>query len=509
MTERSNEPGVIIVAPEVIHHAFTASGVPWRVQPRQGSIAEMWDGLSSGHLDTTSRILVFSDSLMVGQPGDDAELAQTARAIVAMANAGAIVALASQRADATQRIREEIEDTCRRQGIDPTGIDVLTVSADTPTEVVKAVGAAAAPYLPEQLPDAPVRRPQSFEAGSVPPGMPALPPLGVLGSSAPPVAVPLPKPSTVNRDDYPDQADRALLSRPKRPGQTTITVTSSKGGSGKSTASVLLAATIARASREAGKPLSVCLIDLDTRDGQVASLIGTFMPTALNIRVQPMWDEDRIRRNLVSAPHLGIDTLLAPIRPRTADTVGPEFYRTIVESLQRMYDVIVMDTSVQYLEPLIAKVALVEADEILFVTSLAATAIQGMARALREITAPVEESGLGVPREKIGIIVNQSIANVGMEQDQVLAAGLGVPVVGVIPLATRDVLTATNLNQMERLLDHPLLAPSYLELARACLPDHELQAWEIHETPPVPESEVHGGGESEQPSGRKRGLFRK
>jgi hypothetical protein len=143
-----------------------------------------------------------------------------------------------------------------------------------------------------------------------------------------------------------------------------------------------------------------------------------------------------------------------------------------------MFDVIVMDTSVQYLEPLISKVALVEADEILFVTNLASTAVQGMARALREITAPVDESGLGIPREKLGIVVNQSATNVGMEHEQVLAAGLGMPVVGVIPLATRDVLTATNLNRMHELLDHPLIGPAYHELAVSCLPDALLAPWE-------------------------------
>jgi len=310
-----------------------------------------------------------------------------------------------------------------------------------------------------------------------------------------------------------------LLNRPKVPGQATITVTSSKGGSGKSTASILLAGSIARASRNAGAPLSVCLIDLDTRDGQVASLIGKFMPTALNIRVQPVWDEERIRRNLVHADGLDIDTLLAPIRPRTADTVGPDFYRTMIRSLQRMYDVIVMDTSVQYLDPLIAAVALPEADEILFVTTLASTAVQGMARALREITAPIDESGLGIPREKIGIIVNQSVANVGMERDQVLAAGLGVPVVGVIPLATKDVLTATNLNRMYSLLDHPLIGPAYNELAQACLPGRQLADWRPSGAHPVagtngtpapaaaPTATAAPAGDDA--AGKRRGMFRR
>ena len=84
---------------------------------------------------------------------------------------------------------------------------------------------------------------------------------------------------------------------------------------------LLLAGAIATASRDAGAPLSVCLVDMDTRDGQVASLIGRFMPTALNIRVQPVWDEEAIRRHVVRDELMGIDTVLAPIRPRTADAV--------------------------------------------------------------------------------------------------------------------------------------------------------------------------------------------
>ena len=323
--------------------------------------------------------------------------------------------------------------------------------------------------------------------------LPDLPPIGAAVSAAPSLA------------GYPASASAELLSRPRLPGQVTITVTSSKGGSGKSTASLLLAGSIARASRRAGRPLSVCVIDLDTRDGQVASLIGKFMPTALNIRVQPVWDEDRIRRNLVHADGMDIDTVLAPIRPRTADTVGPEFYQVLVRSLQRMFDVVVMDTSVQYLDPLISEVALKEADEILFVTTLASTAVQGMARALREITAPVDESGLGIPREKLGIIVNQSVAGVGMEREQVLAAGLGIPVAGVIPLATKDVLTATNLNRMQELLDHPLLGPAYTELAQACLPGHQLAPW-AGGTPEVVVEEIASPA---QDPPKKAGFFRR
>lgn len=525
-------PGVIVVAEPAIHDLLASLPAAWRVQERQPSVAAMWAGLASGSLDKRSRILVFSDSQRAGQPDDADEQRQVARAVVAMAQAGAHVFVVHGRPAVRAGFDEAVVAAAAEQGADLGGLLIHGLDGPAGSRVIvdqmrsALAGVVDLPVDEARSPSEPgpgplrasvelrdlgaLRALESEDAQAS--AAPAVSPVGAATAgrpAMPPIGAVIEDPRDADHDAYPAQASRDLLDQPKRPGQITITVTSSKGGSGKSTASILLAATIAQASAEAGSPLSVCLIDLDTRDGQVASLIGTFMPTALNIRVQPVWDEERIRRNLVSAEGLGIDTLLAPIRPRTADTVGPDFYRTIVRSLQRMFDVIVMDTSVQYLEPLIADVALKESDEILFVTTLASTAVQGMARALREMTAPVDESGLGVPREKIGIIVNQSVANVGMERDQVLAAGLGVPVVGVVPLATRDVLTATNLNRMHALLDHPLLGPAYNDLARACLPGRDLATWRPLESEASVESPSAPSPASGADGGRRRGLFRK
>lgn len=503
-TAQVSGPGVIVVGDRAVHTLLVASGAPWWVEPAQATVAQMWAGLSSGTLSARARILVFSDSA--------AEVEQTAAAIVTMVQAGARVFIASSQAGAQAALLAQVAAVGRAQGIDPVALDV-------PVLELSLGGRAVLDAIAEHTRDL-VRFPAELPPGidvilgpmaaapapvDSPPRIRLLPDLPPVGSPGAPAAVP------VAVDELPPSASRELLDRPRRPGQATITVTSSKGGSGKSTASIMLAASIARASARAGRPLSVCVVDLDTRDGQVASLIGRFMPTALNIRVQPVWDEERIRRSLVRADNLGIDCLLAPIRPRTADTVGPDFYRAIVRSLQRMFDVIVMDTSVQYLEPLISKVALVEADEILFVTNLASTAVQGMARALREITAPIDESGLGIPREKLGIIVNQSATNVGMEHEQVLAAGLGMPVVGVIPLATRDVLTATNLNRMHELLDHPLIGPAYHELAVSCLPDALLAPWEpAPEAVADPEPSAPAGARTFDPeTERRRMSFRR
>ena len=514
-------PRVIVVAEPSIYALLSASTVSWVIQERQESVAAMWAGLSGGLLSANSRILVFTD------PGAGGDRGETARAIVAMSAAGAHVFVVAWDQAQIGALSVAIDDATVAQGFQSGSLRYHVLTAELGGRALLD-GMRTPLYaditfpaeFPASVDRALVREPSPMSS----PSFAALPPLTA------PVATPVLPPLGIGQPSGGGSSAAAgaceeLLARPPLPGQVTITVTSSKGGSGKSTASLLLAASIARSSRLGGRPLSVCLVDMDTRDGQIASLIGKYMPTALNIRVQPVWDELTIRRHLVHESELGIDALLAPIRPRTADTVGPDFYLTMIRSLQRMYDVVVMDTSVQYLDPLIAKVCLPEATEVLFITTLASTAVQGMARALREITAPVEESGLGIQRDKIGIIVNQSLAGVGMQREQILAAGLGVPVVGVIPLATKDVLTATNLHRMHTLLDHELIGPAYNDLARTCIPGRGLADFSVADVAPAPagptpssvielpvthdQSKPEGKNNGAPVEKKKKGLFRR
>jgi len=514
--------GVIVVAENAVWSLLRESGVSWNVQTRIDSVAQMWEGLNNGTLSPQSKILVFSDSLQLETSRAAAEREQTAGAIVAMSRAGAAVFIAVWQSDDVEPLRTAIEGAAAQQGMSPDSVKYTLLPIERGgREVLECMRVVLTDdvVFPATYADG-VDRVLTKDEPLVRAATRAMPTSAAPGRGLPNVAsmpaVPTGQMPTAIAEPLFGGACAELLSAPKKVGQVTITVTSSKGGSGKSTAALLLGASIARASREGGNPLSVCVIDMDTRDGQIASLIGTYMPTALNIRVQPVWDETTIRRHVVHESSMGIDCLLAPIRPRTADTVGPDFYRTIIRSLQRMYDVVVIDTSVQYLDPLIAQVCLPEATEIIFITTLAATAVQGMARALREITSPIEDSGLGISRDKLGILVNQSVAGVGMQREQILAAGLGVPVVGVIPLATKDVLTATNLHRMSTLLDHPLIGPAYNELARTCVPNRGLV--EMH-WPEVGEGSLESADMSEAENiaepidisqvAQRRGMFRR
>ena len=111
-------PGVIVVAEDTISELLVRSGARWSVQEPQPSIAAMWDALSGGRLDQHARILVFSDSLAQDTPSDDAELNQTARAIVAMAHAGAHVFLAVWRPEQLPYVHSLIAQAAALQGID-------------------------------------------------------------------------------------------------------------------------------------------------------------------------------------------------------------------------------------------------------------------------------------------------------------------------------------------------------------------------------------------------------
>jgi cellulose biosynthesis protein BcsQ len=273
-----------------------------------------------------------------------------------------------------------------------------------------------------------------------------------------------------------------------------------------STTALCLAGTIAKTSAEAGQPKKVVLVDLDTRDGQVGSLIGQFMPTAISIRVLPKWDANSVRMNLVHDKNLGIDALLAPVRPRNADDVGPDFYRTIIGILQTTHDVVILDCSVNYLDPLLGT-AFAMSDEILFVTTLATTSVQGMARSLTELFADPSDGGLGIPREKVGIVANQVINNVGMGKDKLLKAALGAPLVGQIPSDQDAVLVATNSNKMGNLLKHPKLGPAYYKLAVTCLPGWDLAPL-TNEQAQVAENMGKANG-AETPAPQKKGLFRR
>ena len=168
---------MIVVAGRPLRELLCTPGIGWTVQERQQTIAAMWDALSGGRLDQHSRILVFSDSLMAGMPSADLELAQTARAIVAMSHARAHVFLAVWQPEELPHLERLIAEAAATQGLEAGAIryHVLPVRdggravLDSMREVL-----AGEVEFPDEYPDS-VDEPLPPDLLSVPTTWPAKP----------------------------------------------------------------------------------------------------------------------------------------------------------------------------------------------------------------------------------------------------------------------------------------------------------------------------------------------
>lgn len=477
---------VIVVGNQRFADLLANSGALWDVLPAVDTVGTMWDAMEAGFLPNDARVIVMTDGTGTTEGELEASLAAMAPFAFTF-----VVSKTERAAEILDRVRAEAANV---EGGNPNASvhhlpaeslkkTLATLRSVTENEIswpaeISSPGVASPtpPPRPAARPAAPIDNGTSENDAAPGPFTAA----ADAAQTAPVADVPgMNAPRDYDMGNVYDStvAQQASQDSVKpqnaRPGQVTIACMSSKGGSGKSTTAISLAGTIARTSAAAGDPKKVVLVDLDTRDGQIGSLINKYMPTAVSIRVLPQWNAETVQQHLVHDSNLGIDALLAPLRPRNADDVGPDFYREIIRILQTTHDVVILDCSVNYLDPLLG-VAFSLADEILFVTTLATTSVQGMARALTELTMPPSEGGLGIRKDKIGIVANQVLRKVGMDKDKVLQAGLGSPIVGSIPAEYDEVLIQTNSNRMHNLIKHPTLGPAYFNLAKNCLPNYKL-----------------------------------
>lgn len=565
----SNWPKAIVVGDPRLGDILASSGGQWVIQPVVPTVSGMWDAVETGALNAESEIMIISDgtatqvdeleatlaafapfatTFLVADPARGEQIVARARALAPTVpngdpNAPIWVLPVHDVQQALDMMKHVLGakvtwDAPQQQVAEATPLPRPTMPTQyvqaAPSEMVsptvhrpQPVAQAAAPAqirTDAPAPVAPIGLDQ-VQIGNVEAVMPAqpygnVPAQGAPSMLQPPGGMPAAQPvydapvggyeqAQVYSQTVVQTVQQGVQKPPGAlPGQITIACMSSKGGSGKSTTAIMLAATIARTSAAAGQPKRVVLVDLDTRDGQVGSLIGQYMPTSINIRVMPRWDAATVKANLVHDKRLGVDALLAPVRPRNADDVGPEFYQQIIGVLQTTHDVVILDCSVNYLDPLLGT-GFAMSDEILFVTTLATTSVQGMARSLTELFADPADGGLGIPREKVGIVANQVINNVGMGRDKLLRAALGAPLVGQIPSDQDAVLISTNSNRMFDLLKHPKLGPAYFRLAVNCLPGMALAPLTAEQAATQnPQQQTQQAPQDGQQQGKKKkGLF--
>lgn len=441
----------IIVSPEEYFGFFQQAFPEWEIQHPVLDINQMWNELGNGELDVNSEIVILNDTYY-SEESENLELA-----ITTLSEEALVLIIADP--EYQQAITNRIANMVQR--------DYLPVSRfwfvgrDNPIQDVTSALAEYETYKPIREQEKAIRNatvaPVSQE--------PQIPYSSISGEPQQPAQ------QAAQQNNGGDYAGDGYQG-PARNGMV-IASTSSKGGSGKSTVALCSASMLYHASRlafEAGqapRPLDVVVIDMDTRDGQIGFFLSESTPTVLNIFTSQDFSRNNIRKNLVYNERLGIHALLAPKRARTADYTTPELYNDLIAKLRTMFDIVMLDTSVNYLDPLISDVVLPVADAVLFVTNMSRGSVFGMTRWIAEVTLPKDQGGsAAINKDKIGVVVNQSMGNVGFDQSKLVEAASDVPLLVSIPMDSGAVLAATNNNHLDDIiLRHPNISPAYFDLA--------------------------------------------
>lgn len=252
-----------------------------------------------------------------------------------------------------------------------------------------------------------------------------------------------------------------------------LTVFSTKGGVGKS----LVATNLGVALADAGH--SVCLVDLDVNSGDVAIMLQLTPHRTINdlVGFNGVIDAEGIS-SILTQHSDNLAVVAAPVRLDTPDQASPDDVAKLLESLKRMVDFVVVDTSGVFDDN--ALCALDRSDSIILVGTLDIPSL----KALKLATSTLEL--LNFPKSSWHFVLNRADGKVGLgieEYEKTLGLKASCSLV-----SSREVLAAVNRGEA---------------LVRA-YPNHPntkaLVAFSRSVTAGVGEPDVAAGG---VPSGRK------
>lgn len=201
---------------------------------------------------------------------------------------------------------------------------------------------------------------------------------------------------------------------------TIVTVFSSKGGCGKTTISINLAAALAVIEKK-----KVVLVDLDLQFGDIGISLGLpSSPTIANaINMAGQLDAQAVG-SLVHHHASGVDCLLAPMTPEEVERIPGSLITEILQVLRREYDYVVIDSPPAFTDTVLAALDL--SDTYVLVTTPDIPALKNL-----RITLDTFDE-LGYPRSAWQIVLNRGDVLNGLELSDIESA-LGSNVHLVIP----------------------------------------------------------------------------
>ena len=256
--------------------------------------------------------------------------------------------------------------------------------------------------------------------------------------------------------------------KPKRRGFVT-TISVSKGGTGKSSMTLNLAAFLGMRLRTQGK--TVCVIDANTQQSDSGKYLDIYSPNINTIVNDPsLMTEERILAALIHKPEYNLSVLLGPPTPDEANplAISARLYREILELLKKHYDYIFIDTPVaEKFHEMFSDFALPLADFIIVPVAPNYTTLHNADNWLRAaVTAPRHEGGAGIDRNKIGIVLNRAEDGIGCTEDDVRRTMANWHFIGVIP-ETKEWKASNNANELVAPKNFANLSHAFAEVLHA------------------------------------------
>ncbi len=169
----------------------------------------------------------------------------------------------------------------------------------------------------------------------------------------------------------------------------------------------------------------VLLIDLDLQFGDIALMVNK----QNEMTIKEMFDDSPITSIEDMKPYLfkykeNCDMLFAPKDPESAEYISKEQIKSILEILKKHYDIIIIDTGVNYDE--VTLNALDLSDQVIIVSSLEVTGLKNTKLSLRVMQS------LNYDSSKVKLLVNMAQDKFGVTKANVQKA-FTFEVIGYIP----------------------------------------------------------------------------